>query len=105
MKPTIRVFKGDTFSRLVSTPYTPLHNYQITAMGRTPMGVKLCDFTITAVDQVANPGGFLLSVDTSTLPIGNVTVDFKVVDISTPPPTIKHTSKFTIVIDGVITHD
>ena len=105
MKPTIRVFKGDTFSRLVNTPYAPFDHYQITAMGRSPMGAKLCDFTITPVDQTANPGGFLLSVDTSTLPIGDVTVDFKVVDISTPPPTIKHTSKFTIVIDGVITHD
>lgn len=105
MKPIIRVFKGDTFSRLVNTPYTPFDHYEITAMGRTPMGVKLCDFTITAVDQAANPGGFLLSVDTSTLPIGDLTVDFKVVDTSTTPVAIKHTSKFTIVVDGVITHD
>ncbi len=102
--PAIQLYQGDTFSRQVTTPYVPLSNYQISAMGRTQAGLKLCDFTITPLDQTATPGGFLLGIaDTSSLPVGEMIVDFEVIDISQSPPVQRHTQKFKIILQGVIT--
>jgi|GEM_PF-4380695 len=103
--PTLQLYQGDTFSRQVTTPYVPLSNYQISAMGRTQAGLKLCDFTITPIDQTATPGGFLLGIaDTSVLPLGEMIVDFAVIDISQTPPTQRHTQKFKLIIQGTMTH-
>ncbi len=103
--PILQLYQGDTFSRQVATPYVPLSNFQISAMGRTQAGIKLCDFTITPLDQTANPGGFLLGIaDTASLPAGEMIVDFEVIDISQTPPVQRHTRKFKILVQGVITH-
>lgn len=103
----LQLYKGDTFSRQVTTPYIPLSNYSITAMGRLKDGTKVCDFIIdTSVDQTVYPGAFLLALaNTSNLALGTMYVDFQIDDITKSPPVRKHTPQFTIEVNGVITHD